>query len=210
MNGPGVSATRQLHIDALARRAAQHQGEVRRVLEDKLQGLRAVQVRDMAAAAAAAAKGPVVQPGASEAADAALVLVSLAQRPSMAELLAHIARQTGAPPAQDPKTGAPLPANAAAAPVELKAIRDHRSTWSRLGAERRLHQALAKVPDNAGPLNTQRLLHQALRLMQDTSPAYLLHFMAHAESLLALDQVNQPLPALPVVKSAEQRAKRGA
>ena len=128
----------------------------------------------------------------------------------MADLLAHIARQTGTPPTLDPMTGASPPASAPAARVELKAIRDHRSTWSRLGAERRLHQALAKVPDNAGPMNTQRLLHQALRLMHDASPAYLLHFMAHAECLLALDQVNQPLPAVPVTKTADPRPKRGA
>ena len=203
MTAPGVSAVRQFHIDALARRAAQHQGEVRRVLEDKLQALRAAQ-----ALSTANAQGPVALPGDNDASDATLAPASVAPQPSMAELLAHIARQTGVPPTLGPATGAALPTRDA--PVELKAIRDHRNTWSRLGAERRLHQALAKVPDNAGPMNTQRLLHQALSLMHDASPAYLLHFMAHAECLLALDQVNQPLPAVPVAKAADPRPKRGA
>jgi len=55
---------------------------------------------------------------------------------------------------------------------------------------------LAKVPDNAGPLNTQRLMHQALSLMGDASPAYLQHFMAHVDALLALEQLGpQPTPA---------------
>ncbi len=93
--------------------------------------------------------------------------------------------------------------------MELKAIRNYRGTWSRLRAERRLHQALALVPHNAGPLNTQRLLHQALQLMQQASPGYLLHFMAYVESLLALDQVNQPLHTLPTAKGGEPRPKRG-
>lgn len=78
---------------------------------------------------------------------------------------------------------------------ELKALRDHRGTWVRLGMEHRLAQTLAQVPDNAGPLNTQRLMHHALTVMGDTSPAYLQHFMAHVEALLALDALNRPAPA---------------
>jgi len=79
---------------------------------------------------------------------------------------------------------------------ELKTVRDHRGTWVKLGVQQRLTQTLAQVPDNAGPLNTQRLMHQALSLMGQTSPAYLQHFMAHVEALLALEQLGAP-PALP-------------
>ena len=62
--------------------------------------------------------------------------------------------------------------------------------------QQRLTQTLAKVPDNAGPLNTQRLMHQALSLMGDASPAYLQHFMAHVDALLTLEQLGpQPTPA---------------
>ena len=178
MSQPDVNAVRQWHIVALERRAAQHQGALRRALEDKLQRLRAAQASHPTAhqaGSSAAARPHDALPSAPGAAQHATPL---------ADLLAHVANMA------QPTAGAPMPG--AAAP-ELKAIRDYRSTWSHLSAERRLHQALAKVPDNAGPLNTQRLLHQALRLMHDTSPAYLLHFMAHAESLLALDTVNQPL-----------------
>jgi hypothetical protein len=57
--------------------------------------------------------------------------------------------------------------------------------------EQRLTQTLAKVPDNAGPLNTQRLLHQALTVMRGASPLYLQHFMSHVEALLALEQMSQ-------------------
>jgi len=103
----------------------------------------------------------------------------------LAELLAYIARHTA-------------PAG------ELKAVRDHRSTWVRLGLEQRLRQSGAQVPDNAGPLNTERLLHQALTVMRDASPAYFQHFMGHVETLLALNALSQP------AATAKKDAARGA
>lgn len=189
---PELGEVRQWHIDALTRRAALHHGAVRRVLEDKLRCLREAQVQ---VPLQAGLPTPSPKPD---------------QQQPLTDLLAHITRQTsGVPPAGGSLSGTSgLPSRAQ--PLELKAIRDYRATWSRLSAERRLHQALAKVPDNAGPLNTQRLLHQALRLMHNASPAYLLRFMAHAESLLALDAINQRLPALPATKLSERRPKRGA
>lgn len=89
---------------------------------------------------------------------------------------------------------------------ELKTVRDHRGTWVKLGVQQRLTQTLAQVPDNAGPLNTQRLMHQALQLMGETSPAYLQHFMAHVDALLALDQLSPP-PALPGTRPRKAGAR---
>lgn len=198
----GLGAVRQWHIDALARRAALHQGAVRRVLDDKLQRLRSAQMAQQAQLAQGLALAPAQAP------IEGLAQASPAQQP-LAELLAHMARHTQAAQPPDVTMSAPLGAPNASAPMELKAIRNYRSTWSRLRAERRLHQALALVPHNAGPLNTQRLLHQALHVMQRASPGYLLHFMAHVESLLALDLVNQPLHPLPTAKAGDPRPKRG-
>jgi Protein of unknown function (DUF2894) len=104
---------------------------------------------------------------------------------NLADLLAYIARHTA-------------PAG------ELKAVRDYRGTWVRLGMEQRLRQSGTQVPDNAGPLNTQRLLHQALTVMRDASPAYFQQFMGHVETLLALEALSQP-PA-----AAKKDAARGA
>ncbi len=143
-----VDPVRQRHIDALARRAAQHQGAARLVMEQRLQALRA--------RSEAPVPAPTLPP----------------RRSPLALLLDQLARQ--APP-----------------PGELKAVRDYRGTWARLGMEQRLTQTLAKVPDNAGPLNTQRLLHQALTVMRAASPQYLQHFMSHVEALLVLEQMNQ-------------------
>jgi Protein of unknown function (DUF2894) len=141
---------RQHHIQALQRRAASHRGEARRVIEARLQQLRAAALADPEPAAPASTSAPT--PPAD----------------TLTALLAHIA-QHAAPPGQ------------------LKAVRDHSGTWARLRVDQRLTQSQAQVPSNAGPLNTQRLLHQALQLMREVSPAYLQHFMAHVDTLLALD-----------------------
>ena len=77
-----------------------------------------------------------------------------------------------------------------AAPPELKALSYFRSTWSRLSTEQRLAQSAAKLPENAGPLNSQHLVHQSLVLMRDLSPGYLERFIAHVDALMWLDQVN--------------------
>jgi Protein of unknown function (DUF2894) len=99
------------------------------------------------------------------------------RRAPLADLLAHIAQHSGS-----------------AAALELKAVRDYRSTWARLGVQRRLSQSLTQVPDNAGPLNTQRLLHQALTVLDETAPAYLQRLVQQVEALLALEQLRAPAP----------------
>jgi len=147
-----IDTLRQRRIEALARRAASQQGEVRRLLDGKLARLQAAAAAPQPAAAAEAADLP---------------------RSALAGLLAHIA-------AQGECTG------------ELKTLRRHRSAWNRLQLDLRVTQALAQVPDNAGPLNTQRLLNQALQLLRDAAPQYLQQLMAHAEALLWLDQAHLP------------------
>ena len=165
---PLVDAVRQRRIEALARRAAAHQGAARQLLEQRQQHLSSTWRR---------------------AADAAPAGAAHAAPPSaLAELLAHIARHS-------------------AAGTELKTMHEHRSTWARLHIEHRLHQALQRLPDNAGPLNTQRLLLQALTLMHEASPAYLQHFMAHAETLLWLEAAS---PARVLPRKEPARARRSA
>lgn len=102
----------------------------------------------------------------------------------LAALLQHIAQSTALPL---PQAGSA----ARAAPPELKAVREHRGTWSRLSVEQRIHQALAQVPPQAGPLNTQRLVHEALRTLRDLSPDYLHRLVTQVEALLWLEQLAQ-------------------
>lgn len=127
-----------------------------------------------------------------------------AQPRTLAELLAYISRATQ-PADEASRATFAAPAVSSAAP-ELKAVSQYRSTWKRLAADRRLKQALDKVPDNAGPLNTQRLLHEALTVMRDASPAYLQNFMAQVETLLWLEQVNQGA-AVPDKKAGSKKPR---
>lgn len=161
---PRMDPVRWRLIESLARRAAAHQGATRQRLDARLrQLLDACQAR-LATAPPPSDSIPPPNP----------------PRETLAELLAYIQQQTGTP-------ALPSPAHA-----ELKTLRLHRSTWTRLSVDQRLKQALAQVPDNAGPLNTQRLLNQALGSMRDTSPQYLQRFMAYAEALLWIDQASLP------------------
>jgi len=100
------------------------------------------------------------------------------------------------------------PAGSIAQP-ELHTLRRFRSTWTRLSAENRLHQALAQVPLQAGPLNSHHLVHRALVLMQGTSPEYLQRFVPYVDALLALDQMQAPPPPTPV-RSRRAAASRAA
>jgi len=150
---------RLLVIEALARRAAAHQGEVRRILDDKLAALEAQAPARGTDAGMAPAAGPQGQAG------------------PLAQLVAYVAQQRG--------PAASLPS---AASGELETLRYLRSTWSRLSADKRLTQSLAKVPDKAGPLNSHQLVHRALQAMRDASPEYFHHFVSYVDALMSLEQ----------------------
>lgn len=71
---------------------------------------------------------------------------------------------------------------------ELRAIREFRSTWSRLSVDNQVTQALAQAPKNAGPINSHMLVLRSLALMREVSPDYLNRFMSYTETLLCLEQ----------------------
>jgi hypothetical protein len=85
------------------------------------------------------------------------------------------------------------------------------NAWSKLRAHRRLTQSLAKVPVNAGPLNSHHLVHRALSQMRELSPEYLQQFVAHVDALLWLEQISGGSGASATSDSprAERRAKSG-
>lgn len=156
-------------IEALARRAAVHEGAARRLLDQRLQ-------THMAAYAEALQKS---REAANDATDHEPPPTG---RSALSELVEHIGQHAS-----------PFPAGSAASAVqsgELKTLSYFKSTWSRLSADRRLHQSLAKVPENAGPLNSHHLVHRALTLMRDLSPEYLNKFMSYVDGLLWLDDAN--------------------
>jgi hypothetical protein len=148
-------------IEALAARSAVHDGEARRLLDERVASL----VADYGTAleAAQAADGDAAQPPEK----------LPARRGPLAQMVEQVARQAASPAAG-----------------ELKTLGYFRSTWARLSAERRLTQSLAKVPENAGPLNSHHLVHRSLTLMRDLSPEYLNRFMSYVDTLLWLDQAS--------------------
>jgi hypothetical protein len=155
-------------LQALARRGAAHEGEARRLLEARLAQL----IASFAEAMDAVATTPNA------------VAQAKPERSPLAELVEHLGRHA---------TDAPPPSGATRSPPpELKTLRYFRSTWSRLAADQRLTQALAQVPDNAGPLHSQQLVHRTLTLMRELSPEYLQHFMAQVDALLWLEQARPP------------------
>jgi hypothetical protein len=174
-------------IEAMARRAAGHHGEARRLLDARL-----------AVLIDAYGRALDERPAAAPAADAAPPA-----RSGLAELLEHIARHAPAPDVAAP--GA-MPLSASASGPELKGVRFFNRTWTRLRAERRITQSLARVPENAGPLNSHQLVHRALVLMHELSPDYLNRFMAHVDGLLWLEQL-QGRAAPPAASSVKAEAQ---
>lgn len=157
-------------IESLARRAAGCDGAARAILDGKVTALLAAYREDLDKAPAANAATPPGQP----------------PRGPLGELVDHMARHGAA---LEPGTAPGL------SPVpELKTVRYFRSTWSKLSADQKLMQSLAQMPQNAGPLNSQRLVHRALQTMRDLSPEYLHSFMAYLDALLWLDQAHAGSP----------------
>lgn len=154
-------------IEALARRAGLHEGETRRILDGKLARLIAAYGSEL-----------VKRSEGDDTGDAPGRIAPLnkkdtiPRRSALAALLEHISQQ----------------ASPSHSPPELKTLRDFKSTWSRLSTNQRLKQSLAKVPGNAGPLNSHQLIHRSLTLMRDLSPDYLHRFMSYVDALSWVDQ----------------------
>ena len=114
----------------------------------------------------------------------------IAHPSTLAALNAHIAQASrvasdGANTAASTQQHGPWP--------ELRSAQRFRQTWERLDAEVQVQQAQARAPLNAGPLNPQRLMLDTLARMGELSPHYLRRFLAHAETLLWLEQAQGQL-----------------
>lgn len=161
-------------VEAMARRTAAQQGEARRLLEARLAEL--VAGFDTPPATTPPAAAPA-RPGPGPLASLVAPLGDRSGRPTATRLQAS-----------QPAGRGPAPASAAGEPPALDYFR---ATWSRLQTEQRLAQSQARLPGNAGPLNSQHLVHRALMLMHELSPGYLQHFMGQVDALLWLDGVNE-------------------
>jgi len=76
-------------------------------------------------------------------------------------------------------------------PKELKSVRLFRESWVKRSADKQVSQAIKEGPENAGPLNAQKLVIRSLSAMRDLSPAYLSRFMPYLDTLLWLEQAGK-------------------
>lgn len=89
-------------------------------------------------------------------------------------------------------------------PPENPRVRQFRQQLQTISVNKQVQQALAQAPQNAGPINSQRLVLRALALMRDISPDYLQRFMTHVDTLLCLESA-QPSRS-PAVRKKPSRA----
>jgi hypothetical protein len=179
-----VDPLRFAMLDAFARRAARHEGEARRVLDDRLGRLLAAYAAD------------VERKTRCENADGATSgATSSRHNGPLAALNEHLAGHA-------PPRAAPWP--------ELALLDEFRKTWSRLSTDLQLRQSREQVPTNAGPLNSSSLVHRALSLMREQSPAYLQHFLSYVDALSWLDQLNGGDTPVPKETRRAASAKKAA
>ena len=166
-------------LEALSRRALEHEGEVRRILEARL-----------AAALTAFSERTELAKG-----DADETITRTAERhcTSLAELTRHLAQHA-------PENVEASPDGSIGSRAELKTMRYFRDTWSKLSVDQQMTQALEQGPENAGPLNSHLLVLRAFSALRDISPDYLVRFMSYVDALLWLDQADQK--SKPMVKNA--------
>lgn len=163
-------------LEALARRAAGHGGEARRLLDDKLHKL-VEAYRDALATTACKAKT-------DDAGDAGLPCKPAAG--PLAGLVSAIGGQSKALEAVNAARPS-LPRRVAHPEPELADY--FRGTWNKVRGDRQLRQSLERPPGNAGPLNSDHLAHRALSLMQETSPEYLRQLLTYVDTLSWLERM---------------------
>lgn len=167
-------------IDALDRRAGTHAGATRRVLDARIDTLLA----DYATG----------------------VERATAQLPADAENTApHGENAHGNLTAQ---IGSPDHLARSGPPAEL--LDYFRDVWSKLSSDQQVQQSLNQVPKNAGPLNSSSLVHRALLLMRELSPGYLRQFLAYADALSWLEDLNIATAPAPKDTPRTGAAKEGA
>jgi len=71
---------------------------------------------------------------------------------------------------------------------QLNAIHHFRESLVKRNADKRVTQLIEEIPEDAGPLNPQKLIVQSLASMRDLSPHYLNRFVAYIDTLLWLEE----------------------
>ena len=75
-------------------------------------------------------------------------------------------------------------------PTELQSFQQYQAMFDKMALERLLSKVMKEIPENAGPLNPERLVIRAFKALQDISPDYLSQLISYYESLLTLQLLN--------------------
>lgn len=78
---------------------------------------------------------------------------------------------------------------ASAGALERPTLEEFQELWGRIRNDSQVRQSLATAPEGAGPLHSSTLLHRAMTLMRTISPGYLEHFIAYADALSWMEQL---------------------
>lgn len=175
------------YLQALATRMDGQPEPVRQLLAQRLDGALAAYVAQARAAGSGGTSQVTLPATVSGGAPPCA-----ASMPAMAAL-AQLNRDMGAPRmTAGSALGSAVSVEAdALAPRDLRSVRQFSTTLARISAEQKVAKAVARGPQNAGPLNAHRLVVQALAAMQAVSPDYLQRFLVHAETLLWVEQAHQ-------------------
>jgi hypothetical protein len=204
------------YLDTLARRAAAHEGGVRRMLEAKIERAVASFTVRFAEARSVAAELLAITCKAHPQAAAELqqlfddgdfkrlrrlrsTLEARAQCAALGELVSQLE-----PSAHQARSRASAPA---APTLELKTVRESRATWARLSVDKQLALAMKQAPQNAGPINSHMLILRSLTMMQAISPEYLSRMVSYVDTLLTLDPGEMAAPVKRKKPPASKTAK---
>lgn len=171
------------HMVLMAQRLQAQPGAVQRILAGRLRE----------ALARAAARATEAEPTSAPATPSPL-----------AELHRHILAVSGGGPAPTAATAAARSTPSATPtglPPELKSLDRFRGTWAKVAADAQVDKALARAPDNAGPLNSHLLVLRSLAALRELSPEHLHGVLAQLDALLWLEQATHKPTASPARRS---------
>lgn len=157
-------------MTALARRALEHEGRVRQVLEARLETL-ATDYADILA------KPVRAKPPSDTGGSPLAALLPAFDNAPHDTVTPPVIATTGKAPTEIPVAGTtPLPV-----------LDEFQQLWTRIRIDSLLRQCLDSLPEDAGPLHSNVLTYRAMALMRDISPDYLQHFVAYADVLSWLE-----------------------
>lgn len=188
---------------ALSKRAALHEGEVRRLLDERAAQLDDGAVRYALPPARASSEASLADADA----DAGTVAVATDE-------VVEASREAAATSSVSLTSLVALLAEAAHARSQAMPTADtvdhFRRLWSTVRTESQLRQSMQQAPDNAGPLNSAALVHRAIGLMRGVSAGYLQHFLSYVDDLSTIEALlgsAATAKEVPRVASVKKRAR---